>query len=344
MTDPVIHVSFPQPPDRYPATRHWHAQISHFVFRALAARFGRRVAFSPWEAPLAPAGRDVLVSFLPHPALKVWKRSVLVENSTFATDKWRYEAFRRFGLDAPLDPVRETHAWLEHQYALVVLSNDVAMRRVAANDPLVAECHAWMRGAARHLSIHPHPIDKPEFARLRHAVPDPAKVRMLIYHGGPRKNSAELIDTMRALNFQENNDFAVVRHVVKDREDLLRFIRENFLIVANTSFSETGPINMIEYLVSGHLIYGHEDWWDGLGNPRLGWSYDPARMAANHANLLHVMRDLGPAGVIAERDRAWRAFMARTDNEWPAITGLVVEHVAALLDNDHPGHATEPIP
>ncbi|WP_395455674.1 hypothetical protein ACHMW5_11225 [Azospirillum melinis] len=263
MSDPIIHVSFPQPPDAYPKTLHWHAQLSRHVFEALQQQFGTRVRFSPWSAPLEPAGSDVLVSFLPHPALKDWKRSVLIENSNFDTDKWRFAAFRRFGLNAPVDSVRETEEWMRHQFAALVLSNDVAIRRVAARDPQVADCHDHMVSLVRHLSVHPHPIDKVEFSRLADGFPLPPKVRMLVYHGGPRKNSAELIQTLRDIGLQENGDFSVAAHVPKGRADLMAFLRQNFLIVGNTSYSETGPINMIEYLLSGFAVYGHDDWWDG---------------------------------------------------------------------------------
>ncbi|CAO3402521.1 hypothetical protein VH569_13405 [Azospirillum sp. 11R-A] len=337
MSDPIIHVSFPQPPDAYPKTLHWHAQLSRHVFEALQQRFGTRVRFSPWSAPLEPAGRDVLVSFLPHPALKDWKRSVLIENSNFDTDKWRFAAFRRFGLNAPVDSVRETEAWMRHQFAALVLSNDVAIRRVAARDPQVADCHDHMAALVRHLSVHPHPIDKVEFSRLADGFPLPPKVRMLVYHAGPRKNSAELIQTLRDIGLQENGDFSVVAHVPKDRADLMAFLRQNFLIVGNTSYSETGPINMIEYLLSGFAIYGHDDWWDGAGNPRFGWSYDPAAQQANRENLRHIFHELGPAGLAAERDRVRTAFLERTDNDWPALLGPLCRHVEALLDSDHPG-------
>ncbi|WP_029009844.1 hypothetical protein [Azospirillum halopraeferens] len=337
MSDPVIHVSFPQPPDAYPATRHWHAQISRFVTEALTARFGRRVAFAPWTAPLAPRGRDVLVSFLPHPALRTWKRSVVVENMNFDVDKWRHGAFRRHGYDAPLDAVAETYRWLEGQYALVVLSNDVAMRRVAARDPRVAACHDWAVAAVRHLSLHPHPIDKVEFSRLHGRFPVPDKVRMLVYHGGPRKNSAELVATLRDLGFRENADFSVVGHVPKGNGDLLAFLRQNFAVVANTSFSETGPINMIEYLLSGHAVYGHDDWWDGAGNAHFCWSYDPAAQAANRAGLTHILRAMAPADVAAEAERVRARYVERTDTDWPAVLVPLCDRVAALLEDDHPG-------
>ncbi len=337
MTDPTIHVSFPQPPDAFPKMLHWHAQLSRYVFEALSRRFGPRVRFSPWAEPLSPSGRDVLVSFLPHPALKDWKRSVLIENSNFDVDKWRFAAFRRFGLDAPLDDARETEAWLHHQYALVVLSNDVAIGRVASRDPQVADCHDHMASLVRHLSIHPHPIDKVEFSRHATGFPLPPKVRMLVYHAGPRKNSAELIAMLRSGGLQENTDFSVAAYVPKDRADLMAFLRQNFLVVANTSYSETGPINMIEYLLSGFAVYGHDDWWDGAGNPRFTWSYDPAAEEANRANLRHIFHELGPGGVAAERDRVRTAFLERTDNDWPALLGPVCAHVEALLDSDHPG-------
>jgi hypothetical protein len=155
----------------------------------------------------------VLVSFLPHPALKDWKRSVLIENSNFDVDKWRFAVFRRFGLNAPVDSVRETEAWMRGHYAALVLSNDVAIRRVASRDPQVAACYDHMASLVRHLSVHPHPIDKVEFSCLASGFPLPPKLRMLVYHAGPRKNSAELIQTLRDIGLQENSDFSVAAHV-----------------------------------------------------------------------------------------------------------------------------------
>jgi hypothetical protein len=94
---------------------------------------------------------------------------------------------------------------------------------------------------------------------------------------------------------------------------------------------------MIEYLLSGFAIYGHDDRWDGAENPRFGWSYDPAAQEANRANLHHIFHELGPAGVAAERDRVRTAFLERTDNDWPALLGPLCDHVEALLDSDYPG-------
>ena len=339
MSDPVIHVSFPQPPDRFPTVLHWHAQISCKVHGALTARFGERVRFTPWDAPLAPSGRDVLVSFLPHPALRTWKRSVVVENANFDVDKWRFGAFRRFGLDAPLDPVRETYTWLEGQFALVILSNDAAMRRVAARDPQVAACWDYLAAAARRVSVHPHPIDKVVFSRHYDPAVTPDRVRMLVYHAGGRKNSQQLIDTLRAIGMRENSDFSVAPFIHKDRADLMAFLRAHFLIVANTSYAETGPINMLEFLLSGFAVYGHEDWWDGVGNPDFAWTYDPSRQEENRAALTRILRS-APAAIAAERDRMRRAFMERADNEWPVLTGRIGDLVAELLESDHAGDPT----
>lgn len=336
----TIHVSFPAAPDAYPANPHWHAQLCHFIFAALARRFGDRAVFTPWGRTPPLRGTDALVTFLPHPALARWKRSVLIDNETFDVDKWRFAAFRRFGYDAPLDPVKQHDAALAGQYHRVVLCNDVTLARVAARHPQVADCwDALSALAGGRTSLHPHPIDKARFGRLYGTIPPPDRARMLVYHGGPRKNSAELIELLRRLDFAEGKDFSIVKYVDKKNEDLLRFLLQNFFFVGNASFSETGPINMWEYLCSGHIIYGHDEWWDGAGNPRLCWSYDPARRDENADNLEFLLRRMDVAALVAERDRLRGWWMDRNDNEWSVVADDVCGRVESLLMDPHPPFA-----
>lgn len=332
-----VYVSFPAPPDAYPADPHWHAQLCRFVFTALTERFGARVVFTPWGTPPPLRGPDALVTFLPHPALTRWKRTVLIDNETFDVDKWRFARFRRYGYDAPLDDVRGHDAAIAGQYHRIVLCNDVTLARAATRHPQVADClDALSASAGGRVSLRVHPIDKVRWSRFYGAVPPPDRARMLVYHGGPRKNSAELIDLLRRNGFAEGKDFAVVKYVDKTNEDLLRFLLQNFFFVANTSFSETGPINMWEYLTAGHIVYGHDEWWDGAGDRRLCWSYDPARMDENAASLDFLLRRMDAGALVAERDRLHRWWMDRTDNEWPAITDEVCDRVERLLSDPFP--------
>ncbi len=338
----AVVVSFPALPDAYPANRHWHAQLSSFVTRALVERFGGRVSFVPWDQPPPLRGQDAFVSFLPHPALGGWKRSVVLDNDNFDSDKWRFSAFRRFGYDAPLDPVADAYRLLDGQFARIVLVNDITRRRVADRDPRVADCWEHLSGlTGGRVSLHPHPIDKAFFSRLYGAEPPPDRARMLVYHGGPRKNSAELIALLRRLGFAENRDFSIAPYIDKGNDDLARFLLKNFFFVGNTSFSETGPINMWEYLTAGHIPYGHEDWWDGAGNPRLCWSYDPARQAENADNLDHLLRRMDVGALVEERDRLWHWWIGRRDNDWPCVTTDLCDQVDRLLSAPHPAEKRE---
>lgn len=332
-----VYVSFPAPPDAYPANPHWHAQLCRFIFTALARRLGDRVTFSPWGSLPPLRGADALVTFLPHPALARWKRTVLIDNETFDVDKWRYAAFRRYGYNAPLDAVAQHDDALARQYHRLVLCNDVTLRRVAARDPQVADC--WERLSALaggRVSLHPHPIDKEHFSRFYNKLPAPDRARMLVYHGGPRKNSAELIELLRRMGFVENKDFSIAKYIDKKNEDLQKFLLQNFFVVGNTSFSETGPINMLEYLCAGHIVYGHDEWWDGAGDPRLCWSYDRARLEENVANLDRLLRRMDVAALSAERDRLWNWWMNRADNEWPVVTDEICDRVESLLADPFP--------
>lgn len=331
-----VLAAFPRPAEAWPADRHWHAQLAHFVVAALHRRFGDRVRAVPWGAEVEPAGRDVFVSLLPHPLLARWKRSVVLENLNFDVDKWRHGAFRRYGFDVPLDRTAETMRWLEGQYALSVLGNDVTIARCRAGDPQVAACHDHLKRSVVAMTLHPHPIDKAFFSRLFGQVALPERARMLVYHGGPRKNSAELIALLRRLGFREGADFAVSAYVDKNDDAVLARLLSRFLVVASASYSETGPVNMIEYMLSGHLVYGHEDWWAAEGEPRLCWTYDPARQEENAAALDWLLRQAPMPELMAIRDRRRQSWLDRADTGWPSYTDVVCERVAELLEATHP--------
>jgi hypothetical protein len=335
----AVYVSFPASPDAYPANPHWHAQLCFFVFQALRQRFGDRVVYCPWDTPPPLSGSDALVTFLPHPALVHWKRSVLVDNETFDVDQWRYAAFRRFGYNAPVGRTAHYDQTLAGQFHRIVLCNDVTLHRIECRDPQVAERWDYLNAAyAGRISTHPHPIDKAFFGRLYNTLPVPNRARMLVYHGGWRKNSAELVALLRQTGFVEDKDFAIVEYINKRDDHLVRYLLQNYFFVGNTSFSESGPINMWEYLSSGHIVYGHDEWWDGAGNQRLCWSYDPARMEENAANLDFLLRGMRTEALLAERDRLWRWWMERTDNEWARVTEDVGDQVDKLLRSSHPAH------
>lgn len=330
-----VLVSFPQPPDVYPRRRHWHAQISHFVVAALRDRLGDRVRFVPWEAEAEPVGTDALVTFLPHPTLARWKRSVVLDNHTFDVDRWRFDAFRRHGLDIPLDPALDLRAWIEGQYAACVLTNDVALERLRTRDPRVAACFDEYVGLVEALSAHPHPIDKALFARAFGTVPPPDRPRVLIYHAGIRKNASEMIAAARAIGLVEGEEFEVVDRVDKDDDDMTRFLLLRWPIVANASYSETGPINMIEYMVGGHLVLGNEEWWPEAGEPWRQWSHDPARADENAATLDRLVRRSTIEELSAIRDRRRDAWLARPDTNWGSYTDAVIARVDALLSSSH---------
>jgi len=331
-----VLVSFPLPPDAYPTRRHWHAQISRFVTTALRGRFGDRVHFVPWEAELDPVGRDALVTFLPHPTLARWKRSVVLENHTFDTNKWRFDAFRRYGLDVPLDSAVDRRSWIEGQYAACVLTNDVSLERLRNRDPRVVPCFDEFKRMVSVLTVHPHPIDKPFFSRLFGTVPPPDRPRLLIYHAGVRKNAAEMIATAREIGLVEGEEFRVVDRVDKDDDDELRYLLGRFPVIANASYSETGPINMIEYMVGGHLVLGNEEWWGPAGEPWRQWSHDPARAAENATTLDRIIRRSSVEELAAVRDLRRDAWLSRSDTDWRSYTDVVTARVEELLVSSHP--------
>jgi len=179
--------------------------------------------------------------------------------------------------------------------------------------------------------IGPHLIDRNRFRRVPkerlNGPGDRFGHRLMAYHTGWRKSSAEAIALLEASGFQRGRDFDVVARIDKNNPAVLRAAVRRFNIVFSGSFSETGPINLIEYVVQGFLVAGHKDWWTGYGLDATVWSYDPARREEMRARLAWLLDPANLDELEAHRERICRHLCERPDMDWEPS----VDHLAEIV-------------
>ncbi|MCP4319762.1 MAG: hypothetical protein GY789_28220 [Hyphomicrobiales bacterium] len=237
----MIYVSFPKPPHKYPRRAGWHCQLSHQIFHGLARRFGKQaVELVDWEkvAPVGP--RDLIVTFLPNINYYHTDRIIGIENDTLIPERWSSPVFCKFGIEAPVDDLRELTPLLANAAGFCVLSNDVAIGKLRAGDSATTSHVDFFR---RHVDgnyvVCPHPIDKPCFRRIikgrlkrngrfsRH--------RMAVYHRDWRKYSQATIDLLDEMGYREGREYSVIDWVKKSNPITMRRFVSKFNIVFSGS-------------------------------------------------------------------------------------------------------------
>ena len=320
----MLYVSFPSHPKAYPSNCNWWSQITHFVYNGLKSTY-KNVEFINFNAIKPMGEKDILITFVPHAMMEKTKRVITVDNCSFDADKWNYGEFRKYGLHEPIDNHKHIYDhYLDGVLGTIFLSNDVAIEKWNNNDPEIMEKKTWYTSHIKDTFVMLHPIDKDLFSRGFNIEMFPADTRMLIYHAGQRKNSQQLIDLMTRLGYK---NFDVVGHVDKQKKNLILSMLNQYHIIANCSYSETGPINMIEYMIQGFLVYGHEDWWSGYGDKRFCWSYDPARIDEMAENIKFIMDKNNLEYIKDLRLKIWSYNMNRRDNEWALTLAKLKEMI-----------------
>ncbi len=323
-----IVVSFPESPDVYPRKRSWHAQLSCFVFDGLRAQFGSNVRFLDWEQSEAFCDDDLLVTFRPNRNMLSWKRTISIDNCTLDVDKWNHGEFRKYGFEVPVDAHKhEMDDHIRGCLSAIIMTNDVALGRWQRGSQDVLALKKFYLDNLGSVHVVPHPIDKrfwkPFFDEQHLNRP----MKMLVLHDGWRKNSQQLIDLLVDSGFREGMHFDVTDWISKDSDNRLRRLQRKYSMVASCSYSESGPVNMHEFLCQGLMVYGHEEWWDGYGLEQTRWSYDPARRSEMRDNLLYLFDEANFDGLIKHRNRIWRTQMARLDTHWSALLGILIDEV-----------------
>lgn len=335
----MLYVSFPRPPDAYGQDCRWHAQLSHHVYHGLRKRFGAvGVEFVGWDHDIPAGPSDLIVTCLPNRNYRSGARIIGVENDTLVPERWDRTSVDIHGMPVQVDDIREMRALLRNAVGLIVMTNDVALGRLAAREARASEHAAWLAGICDgNVRFGPHPIDRERFRRVpklrlqRKRWWNAHEHRMLVYHAGWRKNSAEAIVLLEGLGHARGQRFGVTDFIDKNDEGAMAELVETYNIIFSGSFSESGPINMIEYLIQGFVIAGHEDWWDGYGFAESVWSYDPALRGEMTRRLAWLMDNRNVGAMQDHRDRILNHFMTRDDMDWDVFLDRLGEVVRRAL-------------
>lgn len=326
----MIAVNFPCRPDLYPHRMQYSwAQISHFVFDALMRAFPRtKVEFFAPGATIPLADSDVLVGNVSDHMLR-WKRSIIVDNDNLDVDRWLHGRFSKYGADYPTYHTGWTKPHMEGCLAALLKTSDVAIRRWDSGDESVAAKKAWLLSSLGSVHVLPHPIDKVVFGARYRPEAQAGRMKMLVYHAGPTKNARELIDLLGKLGFT-GHDFTVTDNITRAPEIVERIVRD-YPIFAHVSVSEGFPYLANEFMCDGVLLYGHEEWWDGYGDDRLTWTYDPARQEENASKLRYLFKPSSRADLRDLRKIVRDRHVGRIDNEWSYFTNILVDEVRKHL-------------
>ena len=95
--------------------------------------------------------------------------------------------------------------------------------------------------------------------------------------------------------------------------------------------SEGFPYLANEILCAGPTLYGHEEWWDGYGDSRITWTYDPRRQEENADKLRFLFDSKNLDEVLTIRQCVREAHMSRMDNNWEHFLGVLVAEVEKHL-------------
>ncbi|MEO3473813.1 hypothetical protein AAFN86_18240 [Roseomonas sp. CAU 1739] len=333
----MIYVSFPRTPDDYLQDCRWHAQLSHHVYHGLRSRFGRLgVEFVGWDSDIPAGPTDLVVTCLPNRNYRSGARIIGVENDTLIPERWTQATADIHGLTVQVDDIAALHSLVDNAVGLIVMTNDVALGRLRANEARAASHAAWLSRACNgNIGYTPHPIDHQRFRRIpklflnRKRLWNSQQHRMMVYHAGWRKNSAEAITILEGLGLVRDQHFDVVDTVDKNDPQAMAALVERYNVIFSGSFSESGPINMIEYLVQGFVIAGHEEWWGGYGFVESVWSYDPALRDEMTRRMAWLMNPRNVGQMQQHRDRILQHFLTRDDMRWETFLerlGTIIRH------------------
>lgn len=318
-----IVVSFPSGPNAFPQNSVSWAQMSYHMFKALKETFDN-VIFMPMQNTKLH-GSDILITCVVHPMLPKWKRSIIVYNDNFLVNKWKHGKFKRYGLEFKTDCVSGYDRYIKNVQAVIIKSNDVALRRWKNNDPLILAKKNWLINNVKSVNVVPHPIDKKFYSRHYNANRKTSP-KMLVYHAGWRKNAKHLIDLLKASNM---SNFDVVSKITMS-DVRIKAILNEYSYIAHISVSEGFPYLANELMCQGLVLYGHDDWWNGYGNQDLCWSYDPKKQELNKKNLTKLLT-LPSKDCAQLRKQQWDQHMSRTDNNWDYFNNILLNEVKKLL-------------
>ena len=311
-------------PNKDPRSR---AQLAYFVYTGLRQHFGERVVYVNGPADLS--GNDILVAQLLNKNLETWKRSIVLSNDNFDTDKWEKNLFTKYGMNHKTLSHPAVDKQIKGCLSAIYTSNDPAIKRWNANDPQVLKKKKWLLNNVGNMIVTPHPIDKRFFNRLYDPNRTFEKPRMLVYHTDWLKYAKPLMVMLNKMGYKRGDDWDVVDGVDKTNETYIKKLLNRYTYLGHTSVSETGgpPYFAAEFLCQGMILYGHEEWWNGYGHPELCWTYDPKRQHHNMNSIKKIMSKEGLQLHKKYQKEVRGRFLDRKDNEWPYYMNLLINEI-----------------
>lgn len=282
--------------------------------------YGPNVAFIDWNDDFKNGAGNYLITFLPNKNYERTKKIVGVENDTLLQDRWEKEYYNCYGANVKIDNISRFNDQLIGIAGAGILTNDVAVKRVNRGVPAALDRMRFLdRALSGNFFCSVHPIDKRQFRQLKFKLRRTIAFRrhkMLVYHKGWRKNSAQMIELLESCGYKKGRDFDVVAWVNKKNKLSERLIVSRYNMIYSGSYSETGPANIQEFLHRGLVACGNEDWWDGYGFPQTVWTYDPTRREQMKNNLNYLLDPRNLFEIEALRDKVLSFHQERSDNEW----------------------------
>ena len=76
-----------------------------------------------------PSGSDSrkMPASVPNKNIKKWKRTILVSNDNFETDKWKYGKFRKYGLNLRTDHTFRFNNDISGHLAAIIMAGDIGI-------------------------------------------------------------------------------------------------------------------------------------------------------------------------------------------------------------------------
>jgi hypothetical protein len=309
-------------------------QIAYFVYNAILRKYPRDTIYSEWHTELQINPDDVLVTGIPCTQIrKRPDRVILVDNDNFEECRWKRGVFDKYGLSAPINCTWILNPVTEGVYGAIYKTNDVAIRKWNSDHPDVIGKKQKLLSQITNMNISPHPIDKDYFAKFYNPNLKLSSLKMLVYHTGPEKNAAQLIEMLQQ-NF-DSSKYTVINGVNKVNEGEVKRILSEYAYLAHTSYAEGFPYFANEFLTQGLPLYGHEEWWEPYGHDILKWTYDPARQGQNLANLKILLDDEFKEDYYKMRNELVQTHLNRTDNNWNTFTDKIITMIEELRANAH---------
>jgi hypothetical protein len=329
-----IYVSFSvQNPNIYTrGFRTGNNQIAYFVYNAIARKFPNNTIYNEWHTELQINPDDILVTGIPCTQIrKRPDRTILVDNDNFEVGRWKHGLFLQHGINAEIGCTWVLNPVIEGVYGAIYKTNDVAIRKWNSDHPDVIDKKQNLLANIKNVHISPHPIDKAYFSGFYNPNLQLNKLKMLVYHAGPQKNAAQLID-MLTKNF-DSSLFTITGGINKMDVNGIRQILSEYAYLAHTSYSEGFPYFANEFLTQGLPLYGHEEWWEPYGHDILKWTYDPDRQDQNLSNLKILLSNDFKEEYYRMRREVIQTHLDRTDNNWNTFTDKIIVMIEDLLAN-----------